>query len=234
MTRSEHRRPRHGSGRVTAAAVAGAVLCGAWLINDGSTAVHPPQPPEPPAVQASASPTAAAGDRALLSPPSPRSEPAAPGVPALSPSQPVRIRIPALKVDAPVTGLGLDSRGQLTSPPVGSRNLVGWYREGVTPGAAGTAVTVGHVDTRKGPAVFYRLGLLRKGDTVRVTRADHRTAVFTVDSVRSFPKDGFPSQEVYAPTGRAELRVITCGGRYDPHTGYQSNTVVFAHLTAVV
>ncbi|MFH9349714.1 class F sortase [Kitasatospora sp. NPDC017646] len=120
---------------------------------------------------------------------------------------------------------------RLDTPPVDQRNLTGWYRDGTAPGAAGNAVVIGHADTRSGPAVFYRLGLLRVGDTVEVTRKDRRAAVFTVDPVRVFPKRDFPDALVYGATERAELRLITCGGKFDRKTGYGSNTVVFAHLS---
>ncbi|MBD0694000.1 class F sortase, partial [Streptomyces sp. CBMA123] len=160
--------------------------------------------------------------------PSPTPPPARPPLPA---SAPTRIRIPAIKVDAPVTGLGLTAARQLNTPPMEQRNLAGWYRDGATPGAAGNALVVGHADSHTGPAVFYRLGLLRPGDTVEVTRKDRRTAVFTVDEVRVFPKRDFPDALVYGPTERAELRLITCGGKFDRRTGYEANTVVFAHLT---
>lgn len=46
--------------------------------------------------------------------------------------------------------------------------------------------SAGHVDTRTGPAVFFRLGALTKGRTVEVERADGRTAVFTVDAVEVY------------------------------------------------
>lgn len=80
--------------------------------------------------------------------------------------------------------------------------------------------------------MFFRLGLLRPGDNIEVLRKDRRKAIFTVDAVRSYPKDDFPDALVYGPTDAAELRVITCGGHYDKHTGYAANVVVFAHLTA--
>ncbi|WNM44223.1 class F sortase [Kitasatospora sp. CM 4170] len=151
----------------------------------------------------------------------------------LPPSEPTRLRIPAIKVDAPVVGLGLDAAGHLTTPPMSQDNLTGWYRDGATPGERGNAVAIGHADNRTGPAVFYRLGLLRPGDTVEVLRKDRRTAVFTVDGVRVYPKKDFPDAAVYGDTEGAELRVITCGGTFDRRTGYESNTVVFAHLSSV-
>ena len=90
---------------------------------------------------------------------------------------------------------------------------------------------LGHVDARGGRAVFYPLGWTRAGDAVTVRRADGSTAVFTVDRVETFPRDQFPTAEVYGTSGYPGLRLVTCGGRYDrSHGGYQSNVVVFASL----
>ncbi|RKE22203.1 class F sortase [Streptomyces sp. TLI_171] len=222
--RPRHRRSRGADlFRVGAAGVA--LLCGAWLVDDGLTTAQPP-PPAPPAATTGPSPAATA---VTAAPPAPS---AAPAAAALASSEPKRLRIPSISVDAAFTPLGLDATGALATPPIGRPNLVGWYRYAATPGADGTAVVVGHVDDQHGPGVLYRLGLLRPGLTITVTRQDRRTATFTVDAVRSFPKTAFPTAEVYAATGRPELRVITCGGHYDRRTGYDSNTVVFAHLTA--
>jgi len=154
-----------------------------------------------------------------------------PGAPALPASPPVRIRIPAIGVDAPLTGLGLDAGGHLATPPVDRPGTAGWYSGGPTPGAAGAAVIAGHVDNAHGPAVFYGLGALHAGDTVDIERRDHRTAEFTVDGIEVYSRTGFPSRLVYGPTGNPELRVITCGGGYTRATGYLGNVVVFAHLT---
>ncbi|MFJ8623114.1 class F sortase [Kitasatospora sp. NPDC093550] len=224
------RAPRGGPGpALWRAGVAALVLaaCGTWLVHDGAAGRHgPPLPPAP--STPAGSPAAGA---APATAPTPPPVPAAPPLPA---SVPTRIRIPAIKVDAPVTGLGLTAAQQLATPPMEQRNLTGWYRDGAAPGAGGNAIVVGHADNRSGPAVFYRLGLLRPGDTVEVVRKDRHTAVFTVDSVRVFPKQDFPDTLVYGggSADRAELRLITCGGKFDRKTGYESNTVVFAHLSA--
>ncbi|MFJ8044114.1 class F sortase [Kitasatospora sp. NPDC096147] len=215
MPRAEHSTVRCGPGVLTAGAVAVAVLLGGWLVHDGAGTTGSPPPPPVAADAGARSPFPIAY------------------APALPPSPPTRIRIPSIKVDAPVSGLGLDAAGHLTSPPMTERNLAGWYRDGAAPGADGTAVVLGHVDNRTGPTVFHRLGLLRRGDTVEITRQDHRTAVFTVTDVRTHPKTAFPTEAVYAATGHPELRVLTCGGRFDRKAGgYDSNVVVTAHLTA--
>ncbi|NBM20536.1 class F sortase, partial [Streptomyces sp. GC420] len=149
----------------------------------------------------------------------------------LPPSAATQLSIPYLGLKAPVIGLGLDDQGRLTAPPVNNPKLVGWYERGPSPGGAGTAVAVGHRDTKTGPAVFAGLDALKPGRTIEARRSDGRTAVYTVDSVKSYEKSAFPSTKVYGKRGRPELRLITCGGGYNPRTGYDSNVVVFAHLT---
>ncbi|MEV6327263.1 class F sortase [Streptomyces sp. NPDC051909] len=151
----------------------------------------------------------------------------------LARSRPTTLAVPAITIEAPVVGLGLEAGGSLATPPVDNPRVVGWYANGVTPGERGTAVVVGHRDTRTGPAIFLNLDSLDPGNTVRVARADGRVAVFTVDRVRTYAKSAFPDEEVYGAAKRPELRLITCGGAFDRKAGYASNIVVFAHLTDV-
>ncbi|MGY5100880.1 class F sortase, partial [Streptomyces sp. 900105245] len=147
-------------------------------------------------------------------------------------SRPTSFRVPSLGIDAPVIPLRLGQDRQLETPPVDRPKLVGWYQGGATPGESGTAIAVGHRDTTTGPAVFAGLAQIRPGKHVEVARADGRSAVYSVDRVKVFDKAGFPDKEVYGRTGRPELRIITCGGLFSRRTGYTSNVVVFAHLTA--
>ncbi|MGW3198708.1 class F sortase [Streptomyces sp. NPDC001118] len=158
--------------------------------------------------------------------------PAGPPPRTLPRSRPTSFRIPSLGVDAPIAALGLDSQRQLETPPVDRARLVGWYEGGPTPGESGTAIAVGHRDTLTGPAVFAGLAQVKPCKLIEVERADGRTAVYTVDRMKVYDKAGFPDKEVYGPARRPELRVLTCGGLYSRRTGYTSNVVVFAHLTA--
>jgi sortase (surface protein transpeptidase) len=97
------------------------------------------------------------------------------------------------------------------------------------PGDSGPAVVVGHVDSKAGPAVFYRLRELRAGDVVRFVHPDHSIARFVVERSRSYSKSSFPTAAVYGPTSDRELRLVTCGGSFDWSTGhYRDNLVVFA------
>ncbi|MHA6758350.1 class F sortase [Streptacidiphilus sp. PAMC 29251] len=205
-------------------ALLAAVGSGTWLIYDGS---QTQQPPQPSANDAFARPAAAIASNAPVNatPPHPR------GVKALAASAPVRIKIPAIQVNAPITPLGLDSSGRPQAPDGSNQNLAGWLRGGTTPGAAGNAIMDGHVDTEQGPAVFYNLGSLHKGNTVEIDRKDHTAALFTVDAIEVYEKNAFPSTQVYGPTKNPQLRLITCGGGYSEDTGYLGNVVLYAHLT---
>lgn len=155
-----------------------------------------------------------------------------PAVRPLPPSTPLRLKIPSIEVDAPMMKLALNAAGALEPPPDNNPVLTGWYAGGTVPGAVGTAVTAGHVDTRLGPGVFYDLGAVRKGATVEIVRADRRTAVFTVYAIEVHDKKDFPDQRVYGPSARPEVRLITCAGDYDKKSGYSDNVVVYAALTA--
>ncbi|TJZ49562.1 class F sortase [Streptomyces piniterrae] len=161
------------------------------------------------------------------------SRPDASGPAPLTRSAAARVAIPSLKVSAPVVPLGLDKDGWIAAPPPENRNLAGWYADGPAPGENGTAVIVGHVDNVSGPAVFFGLGSLKKGSTIRVTRKDGRAAAFEVYGIQVFAKKDFPSARVYRATGRPELRVLTCGGGYSASAGYTGNVVVFARMTGV-
>ncbi|MFI9645950.1 class F sortase [Streptomyces sp. NPDC052040] len=152
----------------------------------------------------------------------------------LGASVPLRVDIPSLGVRAPVESRGLDARGAIDPPPFARPGVAGWYGNGVAPGAAGAALLVGHVDTDTGPAVFYKLSSLREGAKIRVLRGDGRVAEFTVESIRVLDSDGFDAREAYGARqpGRAELRLITCGGTFDRASRtYSANVVVSAYLT---
>lgn len=144
-----------------------------------------------------------------------------------------RVRIPAIQVDAPVLPVGLDAAGWVDAPPPEDPNLAGWFTGAVSPGEKGTAVIVGHVDNKQGPAVFYGLGALKKGYRVEVGRQDGKTAVFEIYGIEVFAKDNFPGDRVYGSRNTPELRVITCGGGFSKQNGYNGNVVVFARLIEV-
>ncbi|MEU5404158.1 class F sortase [Streptomyces sp. NPDC005963] len=148
-------------------------------------------------------------------------------------SPPRRVALPAIRVDAPLVAVGLDGSGAIEAPPLSTADRAGWYAGAVAPGERGTSVIVGHVDGASGPAVFFLLGSLERGSRIEVLREDGRTAVFEVYGTRTYPRRGFPAEQVYRDGPGAELRLITCGGRYTEGYGYEDNVVVFARLADV-
>ncbi|MDG4795916.1 class F sortase [Micromonospora sp. WMMD1082] len=219
---------RHGGPwrAVGAAVVVLLAMVGSGLVGASLKTAEPARPPQP---------VARAGGQ--VSPPdSPFEETDLGGVdrpPAgLARSTPTTISIPRIGVHAEIMRLGTNPDGTVQVPPLDQALLAGWYAPGPSPGEVGNAVIVGHVDSAAiGPAVFFSLGALQPGDTITVGREDGRPVSFQVDSVASHPKDAFPSEQVYGPSERPGLRVITCGGQFDEAIGdYPDNVIVFASL----
>lgn len=149
-------------------------------------------------------------------------------------SVPTSIAIPAIHVRSDLIKLGLNDDRTVEVPQPGpDYNKAGWYENSPAPGERGPSVILGHIDSAKdGPSVFFRLGGLRKGDQVKVTRKDHSTAIFTIDHVGEYAKSHFPTKKVYGNTKRAALRLITCGGTFNhAKQSYADNIVAFGHLT---
>jgi hypothetical protein len=143
---------------------------------------------------------------------------------------PVRVTIPAISVQSDLVDLGVDDTGALVPPSDFAQ--AGWFAAGPVPGEVGPAVIAGHVDSRRGPAEFFRLEELAVGDIVQVTRSDGRDVGFRVTRVAQYPKDHFATGEVYGPTTGPELRLITCGGSFDSsRRSYRDNVVVYARST---
>jgi sortase (surface protein transpeptidase) len=125
--------------------------------------------------------------------------------------------------------LGRNADGTIQTPS----NTVetGWFKPGPGPGELGAAVVVGHVDSYRGPGVFFHLPALRRGDAINVTLANGHKLRFLVTGSRDVSKSTFPTKLVFARTDVPTLRLITCGGQFDRSTGhYLNNYIVFARL----
>jgi hypothetical protein len=144
-----------------------------------------------------------------------------------APQPPVRLRIPALDVDASVTPVPVGPGGGLLVPD--DPGVLGWWQGGAAPGdPQGSVVIDGHVDTaRDGRGALFDLRELRPGDQVQLTTPGG-THPYVVTTVRSYAKASLPS-EVFATAGDPRLVLITCGGAFDRHTRqYADNIVVDA------
>lgn len=159
-------------------------------------------------------------------------KPQAPNIvlaPAVSRSIPVHLTIPAIGVSVGLSQLGLN-RDHTVSVPKNYR-VPGWYKYGPAPGQKGSAVILGHVDSYRRPAVFYRLAKLRLHDRVIVKLRNGRILHFSVIGMRMYSKKNFPDHVVYGPRNYSALQLVTCGGVFDTKTGhYLSNIVVFTAM----
>jgi len=200
-------------GRHAPAALAALALAAAGCGGDGPPAERQPAAREPAAAPAT--------ERRAAARPVRRHERVA------RVAHPVRIEIPALGVSAPVIPLGLNPDRSLEVPE--DYGDTGWWTGGPEPGERGAAVIAGHIDSKTGPAVFYRLRELERGDEIRVRRRDGTVGRFVVRGSEQHPKDRFPTERVYGRTREPTLRLVTCSGDFDARTGhYTDNTIVFA------
>jgi sortase (surface protein transpeptidase) len=211
-------------------AVAAGLVLAVVAVLGQQTAPRPPRavgrletPSPPPSAVPSSSPSQAPSTAASDGPTST----------PLGSSRPLRIRIPVIGVDSKVIRLGLADDGTLAVPQPGpDLNHAAWFENSPAPGQPGPSIIEGHVDSEQGSSVFFKLGDVRPGDRIVVTRKDGVTVIFTVDAVRDFKKASFPTSVVYGgDLGTPQLRLITCSDFDRSIRHHVGNEVVFAHLT---
>lgn len=156
-------------------------------------------------------------------------------VPSGTDAQPTAISIPSIDVKSDLMLLGLNADRTIQTPPLSRVRTAGWYKYSPVPGALGPSVVLGHIDSAVyGKGIFYRLGAMKRGDSISVTRTDHMVAVFKVDKVVQYPKKSFPTRVVYGDTTNPQIRLITCGGKFDSNArSYLDNIIVFGSLMSL-
>jgi hypothetical protein len=223
---------RGGFGAPTAAGVLLALSLAGCAAGHATT---PDDGPSPSAVTPSLASPAFTPPAGPSAPPTAAEVPAAPQPqpPAvLGASTPVTLSIASIGIRTDLLQLGLEDNGSLQVPQdTGNGAPAGWYRGSPTPGERGPSVLLGHVNALGGhKGVFADLRRLSPGAEINVSRTDGSIAVFTVERGALYPKNAFPTLEVYGNTAGAELRLITCDG-YDPATGlFDDNYVIYAKL----
>jgi sortase (surface protein transpeptidase) len=146
-----------------------------------------------------------------------------------SAAAPSRISIPTLDVRAQVVPVGRAGDGSIAVPAQDPVHTAGWYQYGASPGQPGTAVIVGHVDTKTEAAVFAHLVDLSRGDRIEITGPGSHRTTFAVDSVSRTPKTDFPAATVFAAAAKPRLVLVTCGGAWvGGDVGYADNVIVYA------
>jgi sortase (surface protein transpeptidase) len=215
---------------------AGALLAGGLLIAVLTMSLLGRWPAGWPAL-----PRAAAARTAMAAPTAPASpRPSATPNRALQAAQaivapaaaPARLLVPSINVNAGVESVGLDAQGRMATPAQASD--VAWFKPGSVPGDVGDAVIAGHLDWTSGPAVFWYLGRMHRGDEITVVRADGSQARFVTDATRQVPYDS-PTDSLFTRDGPPSLTLITCAGTWDRQRGtYLQRLVVHATLAPSV
>jgi LPXTG-site transpeptidase (sortase) family protein len=144
----------------------------------------------------------------------------------LARSVPSRLRIPKLHVNSPIMKLGLNADHTIQVPPLSRPNLTGWWDGGPTPGEKGASVILGHNVGNGHPSVFEKLGTLKPGDRVEVTRGNGSVAAFEITRLEQIPKSRFPTEKVYGKLSYPGIRLITCGGRFDSSWGHHVDNII--------
>ncbi|WP_214742573.1 class F sortase [Exiguobacterium sp. s48] len=140
---------------------------------------------------------------------------------------PVQIQIPKIKIDTAIEQVGVLENGQMGVPE--DENQVGWFEPGVTPGSKGNAVIAGHVDSKTGPAIFYQLDQLTKGDDVLIQDEAGNTLRFRVTKTERYDTKTAPIEEIFGATSNRNLNLITCSGTFGDG-GYDKRFVVYTEL----
>ena len=142
----------------------------------------------------------------------------------IRPAEPVRISIPAARVNARVQSVRV-RRGELEVPHIG---MAGWYDAGPRPGEDGRAVLIGHLDTRHGPGLFARVPRMKAGAEISVL--DRRGGVhrYRTVGVTQVEKTRFPTESVYGHARAPVLVLVTCGGPWKKGRGYRDNVLLYA------
>jgi LPXTG-site transpeptidase (sortase) family protein len=152
--------------------------------------------------------------------------------PIATSSLPARLLIPALGINARVQYVGINGLGDMGTP--NNFTDVAWYKNGVVPGQAGSAVMDGHVDNGLALAgVFKHLADIKVGDSVYVATEDGSQLHFVVYDIEIYPYKDVPMQTIFAQTDAAHLNVITCEGAWVPvGKTYDHRIVVYTKLAA--
>lgn len=127
--------------------------------------------------------------------------------------KPVTLEIPAIGVKSDIENVGELKNGQMGVPE--DVEHVGWFEPGTLPGNRGSSVMAGHIDSLTGPAVFYKLDQLKKGDEVVVTDAEGNSLTFIVTKSERYPRKDAPIDEIFGFSYGSRLNLITCTGEFN-------------------
>lgn len=141
---------------------------------------------------------------------------------------PVRLKIPAINVDAKIENIGLTAQGAVDIPK--DPDNAAWYNLSPYPGDTGNAVITGHINWYYGQiGVFVNLHKVKPGDKLIVQDENGAEISFIVRETRSYDAAAEAIDVFISNDGKAHLNLITCGGVWDRSAQqYTERLVVFS------
>lgn len=138
-------------------------------------------------------------------------------------ASPIRLTVPAARIDSPIVPVGLNHKGEMAVPS-GKTKEVGWWKKGAVPGERGTAVLDAHVF-----AAFSSLSKVAPGDSIYVHFSDGTRKRFVVDRTRTYDITSLDTSTLFDSNDDRALHLITCAGELT-HDGstYTKRLIVFA------
>jgi len=140
---------------------------------------------------------------------------------------PQKLEIPKLGINARIQHVGLDANQKMKVPS--NNSDVAWFNLGPKPGETGSAVIVGHLDTKSSqPAVFWDLHKLKSGDDIFVVDGNNNKKHFQVISSEKYGTESAPLEKIFGASDGTYLNLITCGGVWDKaKNNYSERVVIF-------
>lgn len=140
---------------------------------------------------------------------------------------PVRLKIPAINLDAAIESVDLTPDGAM-GVPRGIFN-VAWFKLGPRPGEKGSAVIDGHYGWKDGKAaVFDDLHKLQPGDKLLVEDDKGATTAFVVRASRRYDPQADAAEVFSSSDNQSHLNLVTCDGSWNKFTQtYSQRLVVF-------
>lgn len=155
--------------------------------------------------------------------PAPKSDSKAEAVETFIPN---RLKIPAIDVNAKIEVVGKDDKGRMDVPK--QTDQVGWYQYGAKANQTGNVILAGHLDDTDGPAVFYDLAKVKRGQRIEVSSKTGEQVSYVVTNVMPYPVDQAPVGSIFGATLAQRLTLITCVGTFTQSKGYDQRLVVTA------
>lgn len=141
---------------------------------------------------------------------------------------PVRLKIPVIKIDAPLESVGLTTQGAVDVPK--NPMNAAWYKLSPRPGNVGNAVITGHIGRWKkgGGSVFDNLHMLKKGEHLFIEDENGVTITFVVRKIQRYDANANTTEVFVSNDEKSHVNLITCDGVWNKISkNYPQRLVIF-------